>query len=86
MLYGVGEVLQGADGCLLLRWVLGGAIALCQVRDDHLDVALGTQCPGLQEGLAVVHTAPIHVESWRGGEGGMEWRKGVMEGGRHWRH
>ena len=42
VLNGVGEVLEGADGNLLLRRVLGGAIALCQVRNYNLGKGITT--------------------------------------------
>lgn len=43
VLNGIREVLQGTDGDGLLRWVLAGAVGLCQEGDHHLDIALGAQ-------------------------------------------
>ena len=86
MLYGIGKVLQGTDRSLLLRRVLRGAIALCHVREDYLHVALCAQCARLKEGLAIVYTPTIHVQSWEWGEGHTGEReegreKGVAAGG-----
>lgn len=41
---------------LLLWWVAGCAVVLCQAWDHHLGVALGTQGARLQQRLAEVHT------------------------------
>jgi hypothetical protein len=65
MFDGVGEVLEGADGDGPFRGVLGGGVGLGDVGDDHLHIALSAQRARLQQGLAVVHAAPIHVQAWR---------------------
>lgn len=43
MLDGIGEVLQGAHGNSLLGRVASGSIRLGEVRDDHLNISLGSQ-------------------------------------------
>lgn len=41
----VREILNSARWRLLLRWILRRAVGFCQVRNNHLSVALGPQCP-----------------------------------------
>lgn len=67
---GIGEVLQCADGDGLLRRVLAGAVGLCQERDNHLHVALRTQCTWFQQWFTVVHTAAVHVQAYGKTTGG----------------
>mmetsp|Transcript_25221 Transcript_25221/g.43551 ORF Transcript_25221/g.43551 Transcript_25221/m.43551 type:complete len:980 (-) Transcript_25221:283-3222(-) len=62
VLDGVGEVLEGADGDALLRRIVRRAVVLRQERHHHLCVALGAECAGLEEGLAEVDAAAIHVQ------------------------
>lgn len=64
VLYPIGEVLHGAGTVALLRGVLGGGVGLGHFGKDHLHIALGALCSRLQERLAVVHTAAIHVLTW----------------------
>lgn len=48
MFNSIWEVLEGTDGDGLLRWVLAGAVRLCEEGDHHLDIAFGTQSTRLQ--------------------------------------
>lgn len=42
---------------------MGPTIILCEPRDDHLGVAFGPKGTRLQQGLAKVDAAGIHVEA-----------------------
>lgn len=48
VLNGIWEVLEGTDRDGLLRWVLAGAVRLCEEGDDDLYVAFGAQSTWLQ--------------------------------------
>ncbi len=82
MLNSIREVLERADRSLFLRGVLGGAVALSQVRDHHLHIPLGPQSTRLKERFTVVDTATIHVETLgEGVRGGEREGEGGREGG-----
>mmetsp|Transcript_20281 Transcript_20281/g.51346 ORF Transcript_20281/g.51346 Transcript_20281/m.51346 type:complete len:956 (+) Transcript_20281:150-3017(+) len=59
----VREGVHGAHGRLLLGRVARRAVVLGQARDDHLRVALGAQRARLQQRLAKVHAARVHVQA-----------------------
>lgn len=63
MLNLVGEVSQGAHWNGFLRRILGVAVALSLVRNDHLRVSFGAEGTGLEEWLFVPHTSLIDVET-----------------------
>ena len=45
---GIWEVLESTDGDGLLRWVLAGAVGLCEEGDHDLDIAFGTKSTRFQ--------------------------------------
>mmetsp|Transcript_62618 Transcript_62618/g.143498 ORF Transcript_62618/g.143498 Transcript_62618/m.143498 type:complete len:209 (-) Transcript_62618:750-1376(-) len=57
----VRKVLQRADRDRLLGGVARGGVGFRQVRDHHLDVALGAESAALEEGLLHVHAPLVHV-------------------------
>ena len=60
----VRKVFQSADGDRLFRRVLGGRVRLGHVGDDDLEVGLGAERAGFEEGLAVVHAAAVNIAAW----------------------
>lgn len=48
MFNGIGKVLEGTDGDGLFRWVLTGAIRLCEEGDHNLDIAFSAKSTRLQ--------------------------------------
>ena len=65
MVNGAGEVLEGANGDVLLRRVAAGGVSLCYEWKDDLDVPLSPEGAAVQQGDMVVDAAAVHVHSYR---------------------
>ena len=61
VLNGVREVLHRARRGFLLWWILRRRVGLCEVWDDDLGVALGTEGARFKQRLLVEDAALVHV-------------------------